>query len=373
MSDQSSEPNLELTNDVWKLGLRSASDWAELVKAIGSVDVARRWLEVIGRGPRRLELIRELAEGDVPVDEFSLWLSIGISPKDVASYKRTLASAGLGVTDVRRWLDQRLGLSSLEPLLPEMNERFEFDALLDLLDNWQGKPVADPLVWPGQELRRILDGGFTMQQVRDLMDRGLTGHQILQWQPTEIPPTDWLLWIKDGISPDAAQRYFEKGVNRGRARDLIDATKALDEEDEEVEFEPYPWEVDPTEQLPDVIEPGYVSFILWSMAAGGDYVGYELSFEWKGERSATWYQDISMVAGDRSPASSSPIRGTVDWSNGKDVDLTFEWSEMSMDGGGSISGAAPTVDDPKSDAGARIPRNWIRLGDSILNWIYSSL
>jgi hypothetical protein len=114
-----------------------------------------------------------------------------------------------------------------------------------------------------------------------------------------------------------------------------------------------PWEEDPADQLPDVIEPGHISLVLWSTAAGGDYVAYDVSFTWNGKRWADWYQDISMVGGGLSPLSSSPITGTADWANGRDVNLTYEWSEMGYEGSDVWAGVAPTSANRDSNEGSR--------------------
>ena len=130
------------------------------------------------------------------------------------------------------------------------------------------------------------------------------------------------------------------------------------------------WQEDPVDQLPAVIEPGSIKFTLWTAALGGDPVAHDVSFKWDGQHTAEWFQDISTVNDDLSPASSSPVWGIASWPAGDDVLLTYSWSDLGMQGYDRLPGAAPTSDDPQ---GTKDPRQWIRFGEALLGFVLLDL
>ena len=136
-----------------------------------------------------------------------------------------------------------------------------------------------------------------------------------------------------------------------------------------------PWDEDPVDQLPPVIEPGPIGFTLWSTFGGGEPVADDIFFRWDGHRAAEWRQDISPATWQPSfhQASSSLITGTAACPNGQDVELTYYWSETGKEGEGVLVGAAPTSDHPDSDQGARDPQQWIRLGEALLEFLYEEV
>src|SRR5271156_162630 len=101
-----------------------------------------------------------------------------------------------------------------------------------------------------------------------------------------------------------------------------------------------PWDEDPVDQLPAVIEPGSIEFTLWTSALGGDPVAHDISFTWDGQHTAEWDEDISTL-NDLSPGSSSPVWGIVSWPDGSDVLLTYTWTDFEMQGHDRLPGAAP--------------------------------
>jgi hypothetical protein len=131
-----------------------------------------------------------------------------------------------------------------------------------------------------------------------------------------------------------------------------------------------PWEEDPVDQLPAVIEPGSIRFTLWTAALGGDPVAHGISFKWDGRHTAEWFEDTSTVNDDLSPASSSPVWGIASWPAGDDVLLTYAWTDLEMQGYHRLPGAAPTCNDPK---GAKDPQQWIRFGQALLDFVLLGL
>ena len=172
-----------------------------------------------------------------------------------------------------------------------------------------------------------------------------------------------------GASSDEAESRREAVDQSEGPESLVRTEAGL----EVIQEEPQPWDEDPVDQLPDVIEPGLISFTLWSTLGGGDPEAHDIHFTWDGRREAEWSEDISMANGDLSPASSSPITGTAAWPNGQNVDLTYDWAEAGQEGRAVLVGAAPTSGDPSSDQGARHPQRWIWLGEAIVAFIYQEM
>ena len=120
-----------------------------------------------------------------------------------------------------------------------------------------------------------------------------------------------------------------------------------------------PWNRDPVERLPSVIEPGRISMEFWNNDYNGNPVAYDFVFTWDGGRKADWYYDISMSNDGMSVMSSAPIGGTATWENGADVEVTFKSDEFDLDEEMTLAGAAP-----KDDA-VHSPRTWVILGRHI--------
>nr|WP_090339735.1 hypothetical protein [Mycolicibacterium malmesburyense]CRL68258.1 hypothetical protein CPGR_00804 [Mycolicibacterium malmesburyense] len=383
-----------------KLGV-TVERFALAVEIFGSSADAWRWVETIP--PRSIELktLKAIKVSGIEPDEFARWRAAGLSASWVPSRAVLYRNAGVSPEDLRRWREARLDEDTLPPLLPYLTAEFDFEALLNLLIDWKGS-YTGPSNARGTELKRLLDAGLGIPDVIRLIAAGSTGHELYEWVRHGIPTNDWPAWIANGIGAATAKKFFLKGVapdvasewlasglddrtlfgfidldaSPAEAQTFTDAGVSPDylvrTEDGLVEVEPElePWEVDPAEQLPAVIQPGRISLVLWSMAGGGDYQAYDVSFDWNGRRYAEWYQDISMAGGGLSPASSSPIRGTADWTNGRDVSITYEWSEMGYEGSDELPGLAPTSTNPDTDEGARDPRSWIRLGHALIEWVY---
>ena len=54
-----------------------------------------------------------------------------------------------------------------------------------------------------------------------------------------------------------------------------------------------PWDEDPVDQLPSVVEPGRINLTLWTSALGGDPQAYDISFNWDGDDTAEWFEDMT--------------------------------------------------------------------------------
>jgi hypothetical protein len=120
-----------------------------------------------------------------------------------------------------------------------------------------------------------------------------------------------------------------------------------------------PWNRDPVEGLPAVIEPGRISIKFWNDDFDGNPVVYDFIFTWDGGRKADWFYDISMDNEGMSVMSSAPIGGTANWENGVDVHVTVQSSDFDLDEEVTLRGVAP-----KDDATSE-PRTWVDLGYAI--------
>ena len=129
----------------------------------------------------------------------------------------------------------------------------------------------------------------------------------------------------------------------------------LDEDDREDDPDA-PWNQDPVESMPAIIEPGEICMELWNNDSEGNPVAYDFIFSWGGGREADWFYDISMRNGGMSVMSSAPIGGTATWENGADVEVTFKSDEFELDEEMTLGGRAP-----KDDA-LHSPRTWVDLG-----------
>lgn len=147
--------------------------------------------------------------------------------------------------------------------------------------------------------------------------------------------------------------------------EATDGARDIDEDE--------PWDHDPLDQLPAVIEPGGVELTLWSSRFSESPMAYDVSFTWDGHRDAEWYCDISMINPGLSVMSSAPFRGTAAWPDGRDVAVTYCCDDMGLAGECTLAGVAPTADDPQSDAGMRQPQAWLDFAEAILDLTFDAM
>jgi hypothetical protein len=131
------------------------------------------------------------------------------------------------------------------------------------------------------------------------------------------------------------------------------------EEDDPEDDPDAPWNRDPVEGLPAIIEPGRIPIKFWNDDFDGNPVVYDFIFTWDGGRKADWFYDISMDNEGMSVMSSAPIGGTANWENGVDVHVTFQSCVFVLDEEATLGGIAP-----KDDATSE-PRTWVDLGYAI--------
>lgn len=342
--------------------------------------------------------MRSIADSGLNFDDFLAWHDAGLEETAIPRMAVELERRGATPDDLRRWCSE--GQSSWQ--FSSVLEFLELDEALRVLRNWKDPDSTEYTFAPYDELLRLMRGGFVLDDLRSLLANGFRGHDVFQWWRTSrIPISDWPTWHSLGIPPDHAQLFADQNVVPDAARDWIATGIPVDDimgylhlgctpseasgfaqasvhpwmlrrtPNGLEEFDPGPaldpWEEDPAEQLPEVINPGRIGMTLWANDPDGSPKAWDVAFAWAGGRAAEWSQDISLAGGDLSPASSSPITGTIDWAGGRDIELTYQWSEGDSEGNGVVSVAAP-ADDVLSER-----QTWIRLGFVVINFLYQEL
>ncbi len=124
-----------------------------------------------------------------------------------------------------------------------------------------------------------------------------------------------------------------------------------------------PWNRNPVEQMPTVIEPGRIGMRFWKSHYSGNQVAYDFIFTWGGGREAEWYYDIGMDNPGLSVMSSAPIRGTAKWKKGDDVKVNYSSVEFGLNDKTTLKGVAPM------DDALHLPRTWVDLGQEIASFV----
>jgi hypothetical protein len=125
--------------------------------------------------------------------------------------------------------------------------------------------------------------------------------------------------------------------------------------------------------LPDVIEPGEISFTFDYAPEGEEPTLFDFRATWGGGSTMTWWQDISESQNGLSPASSSPVEGWASWRNGTDLLIAYTWPDSEVDGFVHVPGGAPTNDKDDPEAAMSEPQTWVELARTILAGVNGEL
>jgi hypothetical protein len=295
----------------------------------------------------------------VPVDDWNEWISHGTAAEAAGIY----VASGVSPTIASEWI--KSGIRALDAVA-----FLGKGVRLEVAAAWHEAGFS------GRDAMAFIDRGMSLTDAQRWTAVGLSAIDAVAFIDGQLSLTAAQEWAQTGLPAPTAMGFHDKGVSpaeaaefdrRGIEPDQITRT------DDGLEFDLEQWQEDPLDQLPSVIEPGHISFTLWSSALGGERVAYDVSFTWDGERAAEWYEDISMVNDDLSPASSSPVWGVAGWPDGRDVELTYQWSDLGMLGHDRLPGVAPTKDDPESNAGAKDPRRWVDFGTAIVEFALTDI
>jgi hypothetical protein len=354
---------------------------------LGTLDVAQRWVEVLG--PHAFE-------------EDCIWV---------------IPDSGFDPQEYIRWQSAGFEADDFPYLLPHLGTELTFDDALGILKNWF-TPGEVKNKGPASELAAVLENGLTPADVRRLIAGPFSGHQVFLWSSTDIKDAHWPEWIETGlapwvakdfasheISPATATEWATAGLKARDAYGFLTAGFALDEAldwakagvdasdvddfielgltpseaapyaedgirpyqitrtDTGYEVELEPWQEDPVDQLPKVVEPGRFGLSVWSHPSWSDEpLENEVSIGWDGKHTIEW----SVVSGSGlGMISSVSFSGIASWPNGKDVLLNYRCGDYGIQGVDELKGAAPNADGTKS---ADDPHEWVGLAQQLV-WL----
>jgi hypothetical protein len=409
-----SPDNAALANALRALGF-SERALPDAITALPTAELARRWVEILGKRAFGKKLISAIPVSGFDPDGYQRWRETGLAEREALTLPPKLAGAGLGLEDYRRWQSAGFTADELKKLLPNVTKGLNFDDALWALQHWfhGGESSAIGAVF---ELREILRGPRTLADLRRLIASDFSGHRVFVWFRSGIPDTAWTDWMETGLGPreaagfarlgispitakqwadaelnatdievfiaadiplDRAFDWAKAGVDASDVDDFIEigispselATYGIDgirpyqvtriETDYRVELEP--WQKDPVDQLPQVIEPGNINLSLWSPSPWHDEpLECAVSIDWDGKHTVEW----SVVSGmGMSMNSEVSFSGIASWPDGENVEVTYtrDYSERGID---RLSSVAPTAGNPD---GAKDPQRWVQLASSLVD------
>ncbi len=300
--------------------------------------------------------LAEMLKGGLGVEEFRRLLGTGLSGHQISTWIKT----GIPSPDWSTWMS--FGFD------PETAAEYFAGAVSAAM----AKPWRD-LSLPARDALAFIKMGVPVTTAREWIEAGITGTGAVAFLTTKVSLETARVWTEAGLPPDEAVEFIELGVALDDALAFQErgiGSWQLERTELGLEMNLDPWQEDPADQLPRVIEPGRISLTLWTTALGGDPQAHDVSFTWDGLHTAEWFEDISPATGDLSPASSSPVWGVASWPDGKDVLLTYTWSDFGMRGYARLAGAAPTC---AGSPAAHDPRQWIRLGEALIDFVLLDL
>ncbi|OBF38954.1 hypothetical protein A5719_17645 [Mycolicibacterium peregrinum] len=194
-----------------------------------------------------------------------------------------------------------------------------------------------------------LAAGLSADDAKTFIDAGVPLAVARQWAMTEIDADDAVEYIEKTVPLDVATEFHERGI------ELWQITRT----DTAYEVELEPWQKDPVDQLPEVIERGRFGLSLWSATPWDDsHIENEVALQWDGQTTVEW----SVLSGSGlSMMSEVSFSGIAGWPDGKNVLVSY-----SGDGGlgfQRLAGAAPTGGGP---GGARDPQHWVEFANSLV-------
>ncbi|MGV0795500.1 hypothetical protein ABQF26_00935, partial [Mycolicibacterium elephantis] len=266
----------------------------------------------------------------LPADQWAAWKALGVAPEGAVIYQRS----GATPDNAAEWI--RSGISA-EDAGAFIRRGLQVDIASRWVKSGYSGPDAVSFIDRGlgiEDAQQWAAGGLSAADAIAFIDRQLSIDEANEWKGVNLPIPTALAFLDKGITPNEALEFDRRGVDPDQ---LVQGEAGL-------EVELLPWQVDPVEQLPDVVEPGPINLTLWSTALGGGPVAYDVSFNWDGRHLAEWREDISMVNDDLSFASSAPVWGVAAWPRGRDVQLTYQWPDLGKLGYDKLTGVAPIVD-----------------------------
>ena len=342
------------------------------IEVFGTPAEARSWIELVDRIARQFwrtpDYLRAIAEAGLDRDAYERWYEAGAAASYLPIFAKDMTEAGITPDDVHRWTSSGLSPFNLALIV----QCLDFDDAMKILLRWEN--AAAPEYRPGSELVRLMNSGFKRDELWELLEQGFCGHDVFEWvnSGSHVPRTEWLSWQQQGVDPDDADDFRNRGISPESAHEWVMTglpsgciMRCIDMDYSRAEaVERY----HPLNQLPDVIEPGQISLTLWP-----GNTAYEVTFTWDGGREAQWSHDISDANADLSPMSSAPVFGTATWLNGRDLETTYSSGDFGIDGEDVIEGAAPTAGAEDPDQVMRDPQRWVDFAEMIHGYVWDLL
>ena len=408
-----SPDNAALANALRTLGF-SEEVLPDAITALRTAELARRWVEIHGKRAFGKKLISAIPVSGFDPDGYQRWRETGLAEREALTLPPKLADAGLGLADYRRWQSAGFNADELKKLLPNVTKGLSFDDALWALQHWfnAGEASANGAEF---ELREVLRSR-TIADLRRLIAGHFSGHDVFVWFRSGIPDDTWTDWKQTGLlpweaagfarlglSPITAKQWAEAGLGASDIEEFIAADIPLDrafewakagiapsDVDDFIEIgispselatygidglRPYqvtrtetgyqvelePWQKDPTDQLPQVIEPGRINLRLWSPSPYHDEpLECAVSLHWDGNYMVDWYVVTGMGMSMMSEVSFGGVAG---WPDGTNIELNYtrDSGERGID---RLSSVAPTAGNPD---GAKDPRRWVQLARSLVD------
>jgi hypothetical protein len=99
-----------------------------------------------------------------------------------------------------------------------------------------------------------------------------------------------------------------------------------------------------------------------------DPLAYEITFNWAGERAASFVYDVALNADEPTfvaEINSDPVQGWVSWVNGNDALIAFLHPMADEEGWARVVGGAPGAGKDDPEAALADPETWVKLGELI--------
>lgn len=195
------------------------------------------------------------------------------------------------------------------------------------------------------------------------LNAGFSASDAQQFVDAVVPLNIAREWTNAGIEADDAVDYIQKTVPLDQAKDLRGRGIELwqiNRTDTGYEVELEPWQNDPLERLPEVIEPGRFGLSVWSVTPwDGGHVENDVSIEWDGKHTVEW----SVLSGSGvSTMSEVSFCGIAGWPDGTDLLVSYLSDNMER---GFARLAAEAVAASGSEE-AKDPQRWVGFATSLV-------
>ena len=186
------------------------------IQGCGTVERAKQWIEILGPLALGTNFVYEIAMSKIAPEEFLRWREVGFDVLDALRIPNHLAKAGLNIDDYRRWRSAGLG-DSIGAFVPQLMSGLSFDELIRILTEWN-KGADHELNVGAREFREMLTNRLDLDEFRQQLATGLSGHQIYLWRKARIPSSEWQTWMNLGFDVNSAAEYSKSSVAAAAAK-----------------------------------------------------------------------------------------------------------------------------------------------------------